>query len=256
MPRSRAPRFDDYSDEPPLRKKKASKGGKQNRRQNSGITMMDVKPMTYAQGEVIRAFHENHLLLHGPAGTGKTFIPLFLALREVIEEGLRSPYERVVVIRSSVQSRDQGFLPGSEKEKMEPFERPYRDAVNKICQRGDAYDVLKQKGVIEFESTSFLRGTTLDNAVIIVDESQNCSLHELDTIITRVGENAKIVFCGDYIQSDLRGKDKEGFVFFLDVLKAIGEFEPVEFTYNDIVRSKLVKSYIIARDEAKAKQKQ
>lgn len=232
--------------------KKVAKNSKQYKKNSSGIgELMQVKPKTYAQGQVIEAFFENHLLLHGPAGTGKTFIPLYMALREILEH--RSQFRKIVIIRSSVQTRNQGFLPGTDKEKMAVFERPYRDNINQICQRGDAYDLLKNEGTIEFESTSFLRGCTLDDSIIIVDEAQNCTEQELDTIATRVGENAKIIFCGDYIQSDLTGRDKEGFKFVIGVLQTLPKFECVEFTHADIVRSDFVKQYIIARDEARAK---
>jgi len=252
MPRSRASK--QFVDDRPAKKApKVARNSKQYKNHSNGIELMQVKPMTHAQGEVIEAFFENHLMLNGPAGTGKTFIPLYMALREILEEGTRSPFQKIVIIRSSVQSRDQGFLPGSEHDKMAPFERPYRDAVNQLCQRGDAYDLLKQKGVIEFESTSFLRGCTLDNSVIVLDEAQNCNEQELDTVLTRIGKNSKIVVCGDYVQSDLKGKDKEGFLFILGVLKVLPRFETVTFTYDDIVRSAFVKAYIIARDEARAK---
>ena len=246
MPRTRAPKDD--------RPQKVAKNSKQHKKQNSGMQLMQVKPKTYAQGEIIQAFYENHLLLHGPAGTGKTFIPMYLALREILEEGARSPYRKIVVIRSVVATRDMGHLPGTKEEKMAPYETPYREISNELCMRGDAYDLLKQKGIIEFECTGYLRGTTIKDAIIIVDEAQNCSEHELDTIITRVGENSKIVLCGDYNQSDLRGKEKEGFKFVIGVLQTLSKFESVQFAHADIVRSEFVKSYIIARDEARAKQ--
>lgn len=243
MPRTRAAKLEQPT--------KVSKKSKQYKLQNSGMQLKEVKPRSFSQREIIEAFYENHLLLHGPAGTGKTFIPMFLALRELLEEGSRSPYRKIVILRSIVPTRDMGHLPGTKQEKMEPFERPYREIVNELCTRDDAYDILKQKGLIEFECTGYLRGCTLNHSIIVVDEAQNCNEHELDTIITRVGSSAKIIFCGDYLQSDLKHKEKEGFKRFLDILLKMKRVVSVQFTHDDIVRSEFVKEYIIARDEAR-----
>lgn len=205
-------------------------------------------PITRNQKRVFDYFSNNHLVLHGMAGTGKSFLSLYLSLQAILAK--KSPYLKIVVIRSAVPTRDIGFLPGSLKEKIEAYEEPYKIIVSEIFGRGDAYGILKNKGQIEFVTTSYLRGITLDDCIVIVDEFQNCTFQELDTIITRIGENGKIIFSGDYRQSDLdKSRERAGMIKFLDILEKMYEFEFVEFDAEDIVRSGLVKSYIIAKSE-------
>lgn len=203
-------------------------------------------PMTRNQRKIFEYFSDNHLVLHGMAGTGKSFLSLYLSLQAVLTK--KSPYYKIIIIRSAVPTRDVGFLPGSLKEKIEAYEDPYKTIVDEIFGRGDAYGILKNKGQIEFVTTSYLRGITLDDCIVIVDEFQNCTFQELDTVVTRIGDNAKIIFCGDYRQSDLeRAKEKEGMSLFVSILEKMHEFEFVELGIDDIVRSGLVKSYIIAK---------
>jgi phosphate starvation-inducible protein PhoH len=205
-------------------------------------------PITRNQKRVFDYFSNNHLVLHGMAGTGKSFLSLYLSLQAILAK--KSPYLKIVVVRSAVPTRDIGFLPGSLKEKIEAYEEPYKIIVSEIFGRGDAYGILKNKGQIEFVTTSYLRGITLDDCIVIVDEFQNCTFQELDTIITRIGENGKIIFSGDYRQSDLdKSRERAGMIKFLDILEKMYEFEFVEFDAEDIVRSGLVKSYIIAKSE-------
>jgi phosphate starvation-inducible protein PhoH len=204
--------------------------------------------MTRNQKRVFEYFPHNHLVLHGMAGTGKSFLSLYLSLQSILAK--KSPYLKIVVVRSAVPTRDIGFLPGSLKEKIEAYEEPYKIIVSEIFGRGDAYGILKNKGQIEFVTTSYLRGITLDDCIVIVDEFQNCTFQELDTIITRIGENGKIIFSGDYRQSDLdKSRERAGMIKFLDILEKMYEFEFVEFEAEDIVRSGLVKSYIISKSE-------
>lgn len=190
---------------------------------------------------------EEHLILHGLAGTGKTFITLYLALKRLFEPNCYQ--DKIVIVRSVVPTREMGFLPGSEKEKMKTYEAPYQAMCNDLFGRGDAYEILKTKNQIEFISTSFIRGTTMDDSIIIVDEAQNLTFHELDSIITRVGVNSQIVFCGDVGQTDLdKPWDKCGLEQFIDILNHVDGFKKVEFSYDDIVRSGLVRDYLIAKD--------
>jgi len=157
-------------------------------------------------------------------------------------------YDDVFIVRSVVSTRDMGFLPGDEQEKVSIYEAPYRSICRELFGIRDAYDALKQQQNVKFMSTSFIRGITINNSIVIVDECQNLNFHELDSIITRIGKNSKIIFCGDYTQTDLtKDNDKRGIINFMKILKEIKEFETVEFMIDDIVRSDFLKSYIIAK---------
>lgn len=210
-----------------------------------------IRPMTENQRIAFEAWDNgSNLMLHGIAGTGKTFLALYFAINEVMKPN--SPYKKVFIVRSTVPTRDQGFLPGSQKQKEAVYEEPYYDIATKIFNRGDAYQILKQKMYVQFASTSFLRGCTFEDCIIIVDEVQNMSDGELHTVMTRVGENSRIIFCGDVKQDDLtseRKKEMSGLRNFLKIIERMREFDFVEFQVGDIVRSKLVKSYIIQRDK-------
>lgn len=208
----------------------------------AGLELSEIEPLT--RNQLLTFESEKNLVLHGVAGTGKTFISCYLAFDDMI----KGYFEKLIIIRSAVPTRDIGFLPGSEKDKASVYEEPYKDIAIELFQRGDAYELLKMKGLVHFMTTSFLRGITLRDAVIIVDECQNLSFHELDSLITRVGEGCRIVFCGDFRQSDLQ-KHERGLESFLRVLKATQEFDFIDFEINDIVRSGLVKSYITAKYE-------
>lgn len=211
------------------------------------LKLRDVAPKTPNQQLAYQLFEQNrNLVLHGMAGTGKTFITLYLALQRLFTNSYQN---KVVIVRSVVPTREMGFLPGSEKEKMKTYEAPYHSMCIDLFGRGDAYEILKTKNQIEFISTSFLRGTTLDDSIIIVDEAQNLTFHELDSIITRVGINSQIVFCGDCSQTDLdKPWDKSGLDQFMDILEHVESFDHVDFGYDDIIRSGLVRDYIIAKD--------
>lgn len=208
-----------------------------------------VSPLTENQRKTFEAFRDGkHLMLHGMAGTGKTFLSMYLALDDLMSG--TSDQEKIYVIRSVVPTRDMGFLPGSQKEKMKVYEAPYYAICNELFERGDAYDILKQKCAVEFMSTSFVRGTTLNNCYVIVDEINNMTFHELDSVITRIGKNCRIIFCGDFRQSDLtREQERNGLKEFMRVVSKLSDFEYIDFLEADIVRSKLVKEYIIARQK-------
>jgi phosphate starvation-inducible protein PhoH len=204
----------------------------------ANLTLQEIEPLTKNQ---LKAFEsDKHLVLHGVAGTGKTFISSYLAFDDI----LKNEYSSLVIIRSAVPTRDIGFLPGNEKEKSSVYEEPYKDICIELFQRGDAYEILKQKGLVHFMTTSFIRGVTLRDAVVLIDECQNMSFHELDSIITRMGHGCRVIFCGDFRQADL---DKNGIKEFMRVLKAMGEFTLIDFEAGDIVRSDFVKKYIIAK---------
>jgi phosphate starvation-inducible PhoH-like protein/PhoH-like ATPase len=209
--------------------------------------LLTFKPITENQLKTYNSYKQDkHLLLHGIAGTGKTFLSLYLALEEVLDPS--TIYDDIFIVRSVVSTRDIGFLPGDEQEKVSIYEAPYRSICRELFGIKDAYDALKQQGNVKFMSTSFIRGITITNSIVIVDECQNLNFHELDSIITRMGKNSKIIFCGDYTQTDLtRENDKRGIVNFMNILKHIEEFETVEFMIDDIVRSDFLKSYIIAK---------
>jgi phosphate starvation-inducible protein PhoH len=217
--------------------------------------LLDIDPLTDNQRKLFDAYAEGkHLVAYGCAGTGKTFITLYNALREVLDE--RTPYEKIYLVRSLVATREIGFLPGSYEDKSDIYQIPYKNMVKYMFQMpSDAefemlYGNLKSQETIKFWSTSFLRGTTLDNSIVIVDEFQNCTAHELDSIITRVGENSKIMFCGDASQSDLqKTNDRNGIVDFMNILRKMPSIDIIEFGVDDIVRSGLVKEYILAKIE-------
>lgn len=186
------------------------------------------------------------IALHGVAGTGKTFIALYKALEEVLDKS--NPFNKIILVRSSVQSRDMGHLPGDVDDKMEIFRQPYIQICNTLFSRPDAYQRLAEQGHIDFISTSFIRGMSFDDAIIIVDEMQNMNFDEIDTVMTRVGYRSKIIWCGDYRQTDLKkAGDKSGLLKFFDIAYHMSSFTRVEFTVNDIVRSSLVKDYIMAK---------
>jgi len=198
--------------------------------------------------------NEQNIVAYGCAGTGKTFITLYNALKDVLDE--KSPYEKIYIVRSLVATREIGFLPGDHEDKSSLYQIPYKNMVKYMFELPTEADFemlygnLKTQGTISFWSTSFIRGTTLDNAIIIVDEFQNLSGHELDSIITRVGENSKIMFCGDATQSDLiKNNERNGIVDFMKILRIMPSFDIIEFNIEDVCRSGLVKEYLIAKNQ-------
>jgi len=215
--------------------------------------LVKVKPITDNQKVVFEEYKKGqNLFLHGAAGTGKTFISLYLALQNVLDT--ESPYDTVYVVRSAVPTREIGFLPGDEEDKTALYQVPYQNMVQFMFEQPTdqafsmLYDRLKAQGSVMFLTTSYLRGITLDNSIIIVDECQNLTFHELDTIMTRVGQDTKIIFSGDFFQTDLnKSVDKDGMAHFMDILTEMEEVSAIEFNIGDIVRSGLVRSYLIAK---------
>ena len=208
-----------------------------------------VSPMTETQRKTFEAFESGqNMILHGVAGTGKTFISLYLALEATLSGRAPKP---IVIIRSVVPTRDMGFLPGNTKEKSAIYEAPYSAICKElIIDHPNAYEHLKGRGYIEFATTSFIRGLTFRNNTIIVDECQNLTFHELDSVITRMGEGSRVIFCGDFRQSDLwREDERNGLKKFMSIVTKMKSFSRIEFNKDDIVRSEVVKEYILAKLE-------
>ena len=215
--------------------------------------MVPVNPLTPNQETVFDSYEQGqNILLHGAAGTGKTFITLYLALQEVLDE--YTPYDKIYIVRSLVPTREIGFLPGDHEDKSALYQIPYKNMVRYMFSMPDdnsfdmLYDNLRAQETISFWSTSFIRVVTLDNAIVIVDEFSNLNFHELDSMITRLGEDSKIMFCGDITQSDLvKSNEKNGVSDFIQILQQMREFTCVEFGIDDIVRSGLVKAYLLTK---------
>jgi|TARA_B100001996_G_scaffold321643_1_gene266209 phosphate starvation-inducible PhoH-like protein len=218
--------------------------------------LVDIEPITDNQKVLFDSYKEGkHIIAYGAAGTGKTFVTLYNALKEVLDEN--TPYEKIYIVRSLVATREIGFLPGDHEDKSDIYQVPYKHMVKYMFQMAsDAefemlYGNLRAQDTIKFWSTSFLRGTTLDNAIVIVDEMQNLNFHELDSIITRVGQNSKIFFCGDATQTDLqKTNERNGIIDFMKIIRSMPSFDLIEFGIEDIVRSGLVKEYLIAKLES------
>ena len=217
--------------------------------------MITCSPLTDNQRKFFELYKQGAecMLLHGVAGTGKTFIALYRALEEVLDKSTH--YRQVVVVRSAVPSRDIGHLPGDEKEKTEVYQAPYIDICNRLFyNRTDAFQRLQEQKHVNFMITSFVRGITLDDSIIIVDECQNMTDMELNSIMTRIGDRSKIIFCGDFRQTDLYKKgDMSGLKKFMAIADMMPSFKTIEFEVADIVRSSLVKEYILARMDYESK---
>lgn len=212
------------------------------------FNLKQVDPLTVNQERTFDMWDiGQNLLLVGTAGTGKSFLGTFFGMKSIIEDKQQT---KLAIVRSVVPTRDMGFLPGSNKEKSKVYEAPYYSIFSELFGRGDAYDYLKNKGVVEFMTTSFVRGITINDAIIMVDEIQNMTPSELHSVFTRIGKNCRVIFAGDIKQNDLNPRREEsGFKDFFKVIDRMKDFGVVEFTRDDIVRSSLVKSYIIARED-------
>ena len=215
--------------------------------------LIKIDPITETQKQVFKSWKEGkNQFLCGCAGTGKTFISMYLAFEEVLRN--ETPYDKVIIVRSLIPTREIGFLPGDEEDKAALYQVPYSNMMQFMFEQPNEqafeslYNRIKAQGSFYFLSTSFLRGLTFDNTIIIVDECQNLNFHELDTIITRVGQDSKIFFCGDFSQSDLtKMHERNGLMDFLQILQEMEEFNCVEFNIGDIVRSGFVRNYLIQK---------
>ena len=217
--------------------------------------MRDIEPLTDNQKKLFQSYKKGkNLVAYGAAGTGKTFITLYNALQEVLDPS--TPYDKIYIVRSLVATREIGFLPGDHDDNSFLYQIPYKNMVKYMFEMPtDAdfemlYGNLKNQNTIDFWSTSFIRGTTLDRAIIIVDEFQNLNYHELDSIITRIGTDTKIMFCGDATQSDLiKTNERNGVSDFMKILRIMPSVDIIEFGIEDIVWSGLVEQYLLAKLE-------
>lgn len=217
--------------------------------QKTHFQLRHVSPLTPNQESTFKAYHHgNNIVCHGFAGTGKTYVSMFLALNEVLSG--QSVYEKIVIIRSVVPSRDMGFLPGSMAEKARVYEEPYKEICDDLFGRGDGYDILKMRGLVQFTTTSFLRGVTFKNAIVVLDEAQNLNFGELYTTLTRMGDTSRLILCGDFRQTDLKKHESNNSLnHMMNVLKRMNNVSFIEFTEDDIVRSAFVKEFIIKSTE-------
>ena len=206
------------------------------------------EPLTENQKKAYNSWDDgDHLCLTGTAGTGKTFVALYLALESILEK--QGPHHKITVIRSVVPTRDMGYLPGTKEEKQEVFETPYKNIMVELLGDDSPYRRLVHNHQLQFITTSYIRGMTIDNSIIIVDEMQNLNFHELDSVITRVGQNCRLIFCGDYHQSDFKeGGEREGIMKFMRIIESMKDFTIVNFGWEDIVRSDFVRDYIMAKE--------
>ena len=214
--------------------------------------LKNIKPLTPTQDEMFHAwFQGDNICAHGSAGTGKTFLALYLALLEILDTRAQS---KIILIRSAVPTREIGHLPGTLEEKTALYELPYHDICWELVGRRSTYQDMKDAGLIEFMTTSFIRGLTWDNAIVIVDEGENMTFHEINSVMTRLGENSRVIFTGDIIQTDLDGRRNGtcGMKQFLDVIENMREFSSIKFSVGDIVRSEFVKAWITATQVAAA----
>lgn len=215
---------------------------------NNKMVPRRIAPLTDTQAECFEHFRDfgRHLWMEGSAGTGKTFLAIAMALGPIFND---PAYNKIYICRSIVPSREIGYLPGNTEEKAKEYLTPYIAIVNEIFARGDAWSILETKGYVEFITTSFNRGITLSNCILIVDEAQNMSAQELNTIMTRIGNDCRVIFCGDTKQDDLKDKKgpRSGYVDFRRIIREIDEFAVVTFTPDDIVRSGLVRKYLLTR---------
>ena len=205
-----------------------------------------IKPLTPAQEHMFLAYeHGQHVVGYGSAGTGKSYVALYLALRDLLN--YRTNKQALIIVRSAVPTRDIGFLPGTLEEKMAVYEQPYADIFADLLGVPDAYDEQKRYGGVEFHTTSFLRSLTWNDCIIVVDECQSMTFHEINSVVTRVGENSRVILLGDFSQTDLL-HERSGMAKMLRVAEKMHEFTLVKFNNDDIVRSPFVKAWLIASD--------
>lgn len=212
------------------------------------LKVRHIEPMTWAQTDMIEGYARGaNVIAVGSAGTGKSFIASYLALNSLFNKEA----EKIIVVRSAVATRDMGFLPGTLQEKSEVFSIPYRQIFNDLCENGTAWDILTKKSMVDFITTSYVRGITLDHSIVIIDEFQSMTAHELYSVLTRMGKGTRLIVCGDTKQTDLDGrKEKSCYDWFMNVSSKMSDwFHTTTFVQQDIVRSPFVKALIMATEE-------
>ena len=221
----------------------------ENHQERFSLKLKHFEPLTQNQRYAFESFAEDkNLMFHGIAGTGKSFMAMYLSLKQILNDP-NCIYKKIVIVRTVVPTRDMGFLPGNNKEKSAVYEVPYQTIFSELFNRGDAYQVLKQKDFVEFMTTSFVRGITLSDCILIIDEIQNMNASELHSIFTRIGKNCRVILCGDIKKNDLqKHREQSGFSDFFKILNRMNQFKSIEFTKTDIVRSDIVREYIITRE--------
>jgi predicted ribonuclease YlaK len=226
------------------RKKTASAEAK-----SQHFSVKKIKPLTENQEKTFNEYEEgNHLVLSGSAGSGKSFLAMYLGLKDLLQEN--SHYNKLIIIRSAVPSRDLGFVPGTLEEKAKIYQEPYMNIVNELIGRGDAWHFLMNKEIVQFQTTSFLRGLTFSDCIIVFDEFQSATFHEIDTVLTRVGDNCRFMLCGDFNQNDLNiKKEKSGFTDVIKILDKLDNIAHIKFGIQDVVRSGFVREYLKAKEE-------
>ena len=232
----------------------ARKSSKQNQAQQQSLELKYITPKTTSQHQTFEAFYDGyHPILMGCAGTGKSFISVYLGLESVFDA--HTSFKKLAIVRSAVPSRELGFLPGDEAGKISSYKRPYVQIVNELLGRADGFEILEKKGIIEFVSTSFLRGTTINDTVIFLDEIQNLSSTELHTVVTRIGKNSALILAGDFFQNDL-SDNESGLKEFYEIAKRVKNFKIINFSEKDILRNEFIKEYIIAKNAVEKERKE
>ena len=204
------------------------------------IHLPNVKPLTDRQADLFEA--SGDIVAHGSAGTGKTYCGMYIGLNDVLR---KHHYDSLVIVRSAVETRKIGFLPGTDKEKTEVYKTPYIEICTELFDDVNAFQKLEMSGKIRYITTSFIRGTNLRNSFILVDEYQNMTFHELDSVITRVHGDCRVAWCGDTYQADLGAQS--GVKEFNKILQKMDDTTFVDFTLEDVVRGPKVKNYLATK---------
>ncbi|MFR2008656.1 MAG: PhoH family protein [Parabacteroides merdae] len=223
------------------------------KQENLIIHGMNGKPIvarTENQQRLVKAFEENDLVFAtGPAGTGKTFVAIALAVKALKNKEIR----KIILSRPAVEAGEKlGFLPGEMKDKLDPYLQPLYDALQDMVPGAKLKEYM-ENNVIQIAPLAFMRGRTLNDAVIILDEAQNTTTHQIKMFLTRLGMNAKMIITGDVTQIDLPPTATSGLVQAMQILKGVKGIGKVEFEKKDIVRHKLVQRIVEAYDKFDSK---